>query len=141
MVSIAHARGILDRYFDYEGDLDLRDELTLTLLRSTSRAEMMKILTSFYDDDAEDPSTAALMQDAFQSVIDDITIQQAASAPAPASAPANQVVECTICMTAGATHAVVPCGHLCMCGSCSRSVQKCPICRGPVESLLRVYIC
>ena len=38
--------------------------------------------------------------------------------------------ECCICTDAPSTRVVVPCGHLCMCFSCSEKyTERCPICR------------
>ena len=47
--------------------------------------------------------------------------------------------ECAICMEAGGrTHALVPCGHQCICADCVAALFKgnkeevrCPICREP----------
>ena len=43
-----------------------------------------------------------------------------------------------------ANHAVIPCGHLALCGACAgqakRRYAKCPICRGPLGDLLRIYM-
>merc|ERR1712118_525955 len=30
--------------------------------------------------------------------------------------------ECVVCLTSGATHVVVPCGHQCMCGLCAARI-------------------
>lgn len=45
--------------------------------------------------------------------------------------------ECAICMVEKKAVIVNPCGHYYMCDGCSRSVNKCPICRGPIHSFLR----
>lgn len=47
---------------------------------------------------------------------------------------------CVICMAKPEEVAVDPCGHLSMCADCAALVKQCPVCRGPIESLLRVYI-
>ena len=51
---------------------------------------------------------------------------------------------CVICMNAGATHACVPCGHQVMCGDCqpeflAQDFWRCPTCRTPVDSCIRIY--
>ena len=48
--------------------------------------------------------------------------------------------ECVICFDDLKTHIAVPCGHLCVCESCSASLQSCPICRGSVERWMKVHI-
>mmetsp|Transcript_52054 Transcript_52054/g.77131 ORF Transcript_52054/g.77131 Transcript_52054/m.77131 type:complete len:200 (+) Transcript_52054:253-852(+) len=51
---------------------------------------------------------------------------------------------CVICMDRAATHVVIPCGHLCLCGSCQSSFKKrrgqvlCPMGRCTVESIVRM---
>lgn len=54
---------------------------------------------------------------------------------------------CTVCLTAMADTVLYRCGHLCVCYMCGLQLQqgtstnsvKCPICRAPVEDILRVY--
>lgn len=47
---------------------------------------------------------------------------------------------CVICMENPEEIAVDPCGHLSMCAECADKVQQCPVCRGPVEKMLRVFV-
>ena len=51
---------------------------------------------------------------------------------------------CSICLSAAKTHLLTPCGHKCMCEQCAggymyRAGSQCPICRGRVQSVMRVY--
>jgi hypothetical protein len=54
---------------------------------------------------------------------------------------------CTICLTAIADTVLYRCGHLCVCYICGLNLRenssvtsvKCPICRAPVDDILRVY--
>ena len=49
---------------------------------------------------------------------------------------------CCICLTNPKTHAIQPCGHRCLCPTCVSTVEnrgKCPLCRGNVEAVLRIY--
>eukprot|EP01116_Phalansterium_solitarium_P011684 TRINITY_DN27448_c0_g1_i1.p1 TRINITY_DN27448_c0_g1~~TRINITY_DN27448_c0_g1_i1.p1 ORF type:complete len:527 (+),score=84.53 TRINITY_DN27448_c0_g1_i1:84-1664(+) len=49
---------------------------------------------------------------------------------------------CIVCMEPGrvASVAIVPCGHLVVCGVCSKRItSQCPACRGPVASLLNIF--
>jgi hypothetical protein len=61
--------------------------------------------------------------------------------PVPPSAPAP----CTVCLDAAAVMAVIPCGHQCLCLTCSGLVRAdsdnplCPVCRGPLRDVLHVY--
>jgi len=47
---------------------------------------------------------------------------------------------CIVCMSKPQEMAVDPCGHLSMCYSCSSQMKECPLCRGPVEKLLRIFV-
>merc|ERR1711879_148432 len=50
---------------------------------------------------------------------------------------------CAVCLEQPANAAVVPCGHMCACYACLEMLQisssLCPICRGPVDSVIRIY--
>jgi len=52
---------------------------------------------------------------------------------------------CAICFDEPADFLVVPCGHQCGCEECLTAVKshsgRCPICRGPVQSIQRVFQC
>ena len=59
--------------------------------------------------------------------------------PKPASTePAT--AECAICLDDDAEYAVVPCGHRCLCFNCSKAVSECPVCRGAMTAVLRVFV-
>jgi len=54
---------------------------------------------------------------------------------------------CVICQDEVAVMAIVPCGHLCMCIECSDACisgragsQSCPLCRGNIKRVLRIYM-
>lgn len=46
---------------------------------------------------------------------------------------------CVVCMDAVPTHALVPCGHRCVCGACAPQLQNCPLCRKRSTGSLRVF--
>ena len=48
--------------------------------------------------------------------------------------------ECAICLDGNAEYAVVPCGHRCLCASCIKAVSECPVCRGAMTAVLRVFV-
>ena len=59
--------------------------------------------------------------------------------PEPPQAPAPAKAECVVCLDAEATHVVVPCGHICLCGDCTQNLPHCPLCRTVVLQTMRVF--
>jgi len=57
--------------------------------------------------------------------------------------PAANAATCSICLTEPADFLCAPCGHQCGCEGCLTTVQRqggrCPICRAPIQSLVRVF--
>lgn len=47
--------------------------------------------------------------------------------------------ECVACLTDAREVALLPCRHLCLCKTCFRQVDKCPICRNNFSSYIFVY--
>ena len=72
--------------------------------------------------------------------------RQSAAEPAnSASSTAPGTGVCCACLTVASNIAIAPCGHISVCLGCIESLvleggSKCPICRGPIESYLRVYV-
>eukprot|EP00536_Pseudo-nitzschia_multiseries_P018759 jgi/Psemu1/57215/gm1.57215_g len=62
--------------------------------------------------------------------------------------PPSWTSRCVVCLEQSATHAMVPCGHLCLCAECTvRSFSKaicgtpsCPVCRQPLSMVLRIFV-
>jgi hypothetical protein len=51
---------------------------------------------------------------------------------------------CVVCLDARKDHAIVPCGHMCVCGPCAAMLNQaghpsCPVCRGPITSTMRMF--
>ena len=49
--------------------------------------------------------------------------------------------ECTICMSVDSNTIIMPCGHMCVCDDCGKSLKNsnhcmCPVCRGPIGSMV-----
>jgi len=48
---------------------------------------------------------------------------------------------CVICLDLDATHAVVPCGHQCLCAECQKmELRACPVCQGSITQLIRIFL-
>ena len=55
----------------------------------------------------------------------------------------TEMTECVICLDALKTHVLTPCGHVCVCEACAKSIQvgdPCPVCRKEVEAKFRIYL-
>lgn len=47
---------------------------------------------------------------------------------------------CIVCFGNPKTHLAAPCGHQCVCETCSRKMQQCPYCRGKVSAWVHVRV-
>jgi hypothetical protein len=48
-------------------------------------------------------------------------------------------LQCSICMLQEANAAIIPCGHAVACVRCIERCDDCPVCRKPIDSILRIY--
>ncbi|CAG8823559.1 7285_t:CDS:1, partial [Gigaspora margarita] len=48
--------------------------------------------------------------------------------------------KCKVCFSEPITHAIYPCYHMALCGTCVEIVDKCVICRQDKKSAIRIYI-
>ena len=62
-----------------------------------------------------------------------------ASAAAAASSSSSPDTSCVVCIDAPRAIALAPCGHLCLCVTCSAGISTCPVCCHAVTSMLRIY--
>lgn len=46
---------------------------------------------------------------------------------------------CCICYTKDRDHAIAPCFHMCVCVTCAQRITACPMCRGEVIQIHRIY--
>ena len=60
--------------------------------------------------------------------------------PQPSVDPAIPAGTCVICLDQKSSVACLPCGHMCMCQSCSGNVVKCPMCQQPIQELKKIFI-
>jgi len=65
-------------------------------------------------------------------------------AVAPAAQPHAEEALCVVCMDAPKDHLIRPCMHMCTCEACTHQLlqqgaQSCPVCRGPIEGIERVF--
>jgi len=48
-------------------------------------------------------------------------------------------ISCKICFEAVIDSVFVPCGHLCVCMDCGKSLKICPMCRNPVTQIIKTF--
>lgn len=50
---------------------------------------------------------------------------------------------CCVCLESEKTHAIMPCGHMCVCSACADVIMggshKCPLCNRGVTSMVRIF--
>ncbi len=54
----------------------------------------------------------------------------------------NDKKSCCVCLDHPATSAFVPCGHMVTCDACALEMEEdgqCPICRGPIAMILKIF--
>lgn len=60
------------------------------------------------------------------------------------SSSETKIAECCVCLDKPSTHIVLPCGHMCLCETCSlkckRAKLKCPKCCGTVRQISKVFL-
>lgn len=77
---------------------------------------------------------------------DDSVVEQQSGSP-PSAPPLPEMDGaggvCVVCWDARAEGACIPCGHLAGCMNCLMEVKSkswnCPVCRGPIEQVIKVY--
>lgn len=55
------------------------------------------------------------------------------------SSSSSSDTSCVVCIDAPRAIALAPCGHLCLCVTCSSGISTCPVCCHAVTSVLRIY--
>jgi len=66
---------------------------------------------------------------------------EATQPPDPQPTEPSRAGSCVICMERAADFAIVPCGHRCLCQHCSYSLDRCPMCRGVLQGVLKIFDC
>jgi len=49
------------------------------------------------------------------------------------------IEECIVCMERRVDSVLIPCGHICCCKQCVTKFIDCPVCRLPIERVVRTY--
>jgi len=115
----------------------------LQFLRAVSHAVGSEKMLSESHSDADDDDDTEAMDDNTQHQNDDDTSDDAGT---PTTVSADAAVDfCEVCLVAprDTRIALVPCGHQRFYGSCASEVHNqgrcCPLCRTPINMLLRLY--
>jgi protein neuralized len=77
-------------------------------------------------------------------VIDEVPPPASSSAPIPnATATEERGCQCVVCWDAKAEAVCIPCGHLAGCMDCLAEIKAkdwgCPVCRAPIQQVIKVY--
>jgi E3 ubiquitin-protein ligase MGRN1 len=90
-----------------------------------------------------DPSSSSILNQNTASgdvALDDVKVESEYSA----TSDDDGMSECVICMTEPRDTTVLNCRHMCLCHKCADELRfksnKCPICRQPISSLLRLKV-
>ena len=70
------------------------------------------------------------------------TVTPPAPVPPPGVAPQTDDAYCVVCLDEERECAIVPCGHRCLCAGCAARFgagAACPVCRGDVGAVMRIY--
>lgn len=55
--------------------------------------------------------------------------------------PQRMVLDtCCICYAADRDHVVMPCFHVCVCAACAARIRACPMCRGDIDAVRRIFL-
>jgi len=46
---------------------------------------------------------------------------------------------CCVCVIKDRDHAIAPCFHMCVCSGCAHRITACPMCRGEIHDVHRIY--
>uniref|UniRef100_A0A6B2LDS1 RING-type E3 ubiquitin transferase n=1 Tax=Arcella intermedia TaxID=1963864 RepID=A0A6B2LDS1_9EUKA len=109
------------------------DDTATSILSQTTYAIILKCSDGSYEMKAIEQQ---IMSGETSYVVQDIYgIDQNSKAPPD---------ECVICMTEYRDTVALPCRHMCVCHQCAQVLRyqsnKCPICRGPVRSMIKIKI-
>lgn len=60
---------------------------------------------------------------------------------APSQEEEDESTLCVVCLTRPRSYAIVPCGHMCLCETCTPTIGPiCPMCRRDVGTTMRIYM-
>ena len=138
-------------HFTHATDVKRELQTTNAELQSTN-AELQSTIGKLNSTIAELQSANAKLRSAnaevkaqFRGVSSELNALKAESAASSsARTPDADEPKCVICLEAKRTHAMLPCGHLCLCSDCCAPYLQhsgnCPVCRAPGSAVYRIYL-
>ena len=63
----------------------------------------------------------------------------ASSPNAPGGTPGDEDEECVVCMAAPKECVLLECAHACVCEQCAGTLIACPLCRRPIDRVVRIF--
>ncbi|ORX41991.1 hypothetical protein BCR36DRAFT_407248 [Piromyces finnis] len=55
------------------------------------------------------------------------------------TASSNNENVCVVCLTEKREYAFLPCRHLCVCHHCVHYLERCPLCRSPIQNYMKIF--
>jgi len=81
-----------------------------------------------------------------EEIVEELVNQPAPSPRRTSSVSDDGSKECAVCMSNVPDSVIVPCGHVCLCHDCGEALleldgtrKTCPICRGPINSVVKLF--
>ena len=112
-----------------EADAKVRKRVELALGGAGEDAELIVAMLRL------EPGRRPSAEEALGSVMLRVSLPTEAAA-----AGVQQIAECVVCLEEGPTHAVLPCGHRCLCARClAAAAKECPVCRTPSQGTVRIF--
>ena len=88
---------------------------------------------SYYSDDHDD-------EESYYSYNEELKELNNKRAISPFEITDDIETRCDVCLTNKKNYACVPCGHLCLCGTCSKNInKKCPICNNEIDNIIIIF--
>jgi hypothetical protein len=92
----------------------------------------------------QDLAAATLRMQTDALLVQQMQAQLGVPPAAPAPHPDAEETMCVVCFDAPKDHAIVPCGHVCVCEACAEQLTKtrtpsCPVCREPIQQTMKVF--
>ena len=81
-----------------------------------------------------------IYRDRIKEVIKEIPVDREIIKEVIKEVPVDRDNECVICFDGIKDTLITPCNHLVTCFDCCNKLEQCPICRGPIDNRIKVFM-